>query len=149
MKYIIIWLFLGGISGCLNSHLCESNQAILVEKYAESPVIYLGKDTSLLKERATLKKYAFCRCLVSRYPQDSFLRKDGALSGYEEISSYGNKAYDDVDSFVAKWCRTKYSSKYKRNLYLMQCIDLYDSPALDSLVASEDGHLNLSAEKSQ
>jgi len=106
--------------------------------------MFVENDTSLLKERAILKKYAFCRCLISRYPQDSFLRKDGALSGYEEIGSYGNKAYAEVDSFVTQCCRTKYSSKYKRNLYLMQCIDLYDSPALDSLVTAQDRRLNLS-----
>jgi len=108
-----------------------------------------GKDTFLLKQRAILKKYTFCKCLIYRYPQDTFLRKDGALAGYDEIGSYGNKAYDAVDSLIFKWCRTKYSSKYKSNLYLMQCIDLYDSPALDSVVKAQDRYLNLSVEESQ
>jgi len=117
---------------CSNSRLTESNGVIPGEGYKSSPIIFAGKDTSVLKERSILKKYAFCRCLIYRYPQDSFLRKDGPLTGYEEIGSYGNKAYAAVDSFVTKWCRIKYSSKYKRNLYMMQCIDLYDSPGLDS-----------------
>jgi hypothetical protein len=147
MKYILLVLLVGVSWSYSNSRLADDNGARSVEKYRQSPVKFVAEDTSIQKERAILKKYAFCRCLISRYPQDSFLRKDGALTGYEEIGSYGNRAYDQVDSFVAKWCRTKYNSKYKRNLYLMQCIDLYDSPELDSLVASQDRYLNLSVGK--
>jgi hypothetical protein len=149
MKYIIIWLVVGVSWSCSNSRLVEGNRAKSVEKHSQSPVMFVADDTSIQNERAILKKYAFCRCLISRYPQDSFLRKDGALTGYEEIGSYGNRAYDQVDSLVAKWCQTKYSSKYKRNLYLMQCIDLYDSPELDSLIARQDRYLNLSVGKSR
>jgi hypothetical protein len=149
MKYILILLLAGVNWSCSISRTAEVSEAIPAEKYGKLPAISLVEDSTLHKERAILKKYAFCRCLISRYPQDSFLRKDGALTGYEEIGSYGNRAYDQVDSLVVKWCRTKYSSKYKRNLYLMQCIDLYDSPELDSLVATQDRYLNLSVGKSR
>jgi len=141
MKYSTIWLFVIVYWSCSNSRLSERNYAIPTERNENSLTMVVEKETSIPKERAILRKYAFCRCLISRYPQDSFLRKDGALTGYEEIGSYGNKAYDAVNSFVEKWCRTKYNSKYKRNLYLMQCIDLYDSPELDSLVAAQDRHI--------
>jgi len=144
MKYILILLLAGVNWSCSILRTAEVSGAIPEEKYGKLPAMFLVEDTTLNKERAILKKYAFCRCLISRYPKDSFLRKDGALTGYEEIGSYGNRAYDQVDSLVVKWCRTKYSSKYKRNLYLMQCIDLYDSPELDSLVATQDRYLNLS-----
>jgi hypothetical protein len=146
MKYISIWLLVIFSTSCWTSKSGERIGIISVEKYIKSPN-YVTVDTTIQRERAILKKYAFCRCLISRYPQDSFLRRDGALAGYEEIGSYGNRAYEEVDSLVAKWCRKKYSSKYKRNLYLMQCIDLYDSPELDSLVVGQDRYLNLNTEK--
>jgi hypothetical protein len=144
MRYFPFGLFVVFSWCCSNSYLTERVNATREERYESSPALLVGKDTiSLVKERAILKKYALCKCLIFRYPQDSFLRKDGALTGYEEIGSYGNKAYDAVDSLVAKWCRKKYSSKYKRNLYLMQCIDLYDSPELDSMVVAQDRYINL------
>jgi len=124
MRFLIIWLLVAVTWSCSNSQLNKKNDGLVVETYQKSLPSFAGRGTSILKERSILKKYAFCRCLISRYPQDSFLRKDGALTGYEEIGSYGNGAYEAVDSFVIKWCQAKYSSKYRRNLYMMQCIDL-------------------------
>jgi hypothetical protein len=96
------------------------------------------KDSLLFAERANLKKYALCKCLIEKYPTDTLLRLDGSLMGYIEIGSYGNNSYDVVDSFIAAKTVIHYSSKDKRSLYLMQCIDIYNSVELDSLVKELD-----------
>jgi len=104
-------------------------------------------DSVLVKQRLILKKYAFCKCLTKKYSADSTLLNDGSLAGYLEIGSYGNRAYEAVDSFVLKTTVVEYSSKYKRKLYLMQCLDLLMSKELDSLVKKFDNNLNLDENK--
>src|SRR5258705_11949300 len=62
----------------------------------------LLNDSLLIRERLKLKKYALCKCLIEKYPRDSFLLKDGSMPGYRETGSYGNHAYKAVDSFIQK-----------------------------------------------
>ena len=149
MRYFLICLFGLICWSCSTSRLVEKNRDALIESYYDSPVMAAGRDTAVLKERAILKKWAFCRCLMLQYPKDGYLRTDGALMGYEEIGLHGNRAYEAVDSFIVKWCKKKYSSKSKSNLYLMQCIDMYDSRALDSVISAQDSEINWPLEGSR
>ena len=98
----------------------------------------LLNDSSLIQERLKLKKYALCKCLIEKYPRDSFLLKDGSMEGYRETGSYGTHAYEAIDSFIQKKSSVSYKSKYKRNLYLMRCLDIYEDPELERLIRSLD-----------
>lgn len=105
-----------------------------------NPVAIIHSDDSLImKERANLKKYALCKCLLNNYPDDSVLIYDGSMEGFFEMGAYGNHAYELVDSLIKKRCRIKYISKHQKKLFIMRCIDIYDSKELDSLVKSLDG----------
>jgi hypothetical protein len=99
-------------------------------------------DSALLNERAILKKHAFCKCLITNFPTDTSLINDGTLMGYIETGSYGNKAYDIIDSFISKKSLVKYNSKHHHDLYLMKCIDIYNCIGLDSVVQTLDIYLN-------
>jgi hypothetical protein len=103
-----------------------------------------GSDSAIFKERAMLKNYAFCRCIVQQAPNDSLLRHDGSLGGYVEIGSYNEKAYSTIDSFVSKQKFEKYRSKNKVPLSLMKCLDLYNSKELMNLILACDKYLHIS-----
>ena len=112
------------------------NAAHKSDDHSISKVLF--NDSSLIQERLKLKKYALCKCLIEKYPRDSFLLKDGSMQGVMETSSYGNHAYELIDSFIQKKSSVIYRSKYKRNLYLMRCIDIYEDPELELLIRSLD-----------
>lgn len=124
------------IFSCNTSH--TSN-----EKLSGAPLTSL-RDSLLIKERLKLKKYALCKCLLTKYPNDSFLLRDGSLEGFLETSSYGNHAYEAIDSFVQAKSSARYESKYKKNLYVMQCMDIYEDPELESLVRKFDTQASVS-----
>ena len=101
----------------------------------------INKDSIITTQRLLLKNYALCKCLLNKFPQDS-LQNDGTLEGYLELGQYGNLAYETVDSFVKNEASQKYASKYKKNLYIMRCIDIYNSKSLDSLIRSLDTEMS-------
>jgi hypothetical protein len=101
------------------------------------------KDSLISKQRALLKKYALCKCLMQDFPKDSTLINDGSLMAYIELGSYSNKAYDTVDVFVSKGFIGKYVSKQNSKLYLMKCIDMYNSAELNELVRNLDVYLSI------
>jgi hypothetical protein len=123
---VIIYIF----SSCGATHKSKDNSS------SASPGSL--NDSLLIKERLKLKKYAFCRCLINKYPLDSFLLKDGSLEGFLQTSSYGNHAYGAIDSFVQKKSSVNYSSKNKKNLYLMRCMDIYEDQELELLIGKLD-----------
>ena len=96
------------------------------------------KESPIAEERKRLKEYAFCRCLANSYPRDTFLLKDGTIEGYMEMGSYGNRAYDVIDSFINLKCKMVYASKFGKKLNLMKCLDIYNNKDLDSIVNSLD-----------
>ena len=100
-------------------------------------------DSVLLVQRALLKNYAFCKCLIEKFPKDSSLVKDGTLFAYLELGSYSNKAYDKVDSFVYLVPMRKYFSKTHSRLDLMKCIDMYNSSELDSFIKTLDHYISV------
>ena len=100
----------------------------------------LSQDDSLLTaERLKLRKYAFCKCLIDKYPADSFLLRDGSIQGYVETGSYGNHAYEAIDRFIQKKSSVAYKSKNSKSLYLMRCLDIYEDKELEGLIRSLDG----------
>lgn len=101
-----------------------------------------NRDTFVNKQRLLLRNYALCKCLLEKFPHDSSLVNDGTLEGYIELSEYGNLAYEAIDSFVKKATLTKYPSKYKKNLYIMKCADIYNSNELDSLIRRLDSEMS-------
>jgi hypothetical protein len=118
--------------------ICSCNAAHKSKDNSNSKSSALLNDSSLMQERLKLKKYALCKCLLDKYPRDSFLLQDGSMPGYRETGSYGNHAYEAIDSFIQKKSSVSYKSKYKRNLYLMRCIDIYEDPQLELLIKGLD-----------
>jgi len=102
-----------------------------------------SNDSLLFKEREKLKNYALCKCLLIFYSKDSTLINDGSLEGYIETSSYGNIAYEKVDSFLQKNATIHYDSKFKKKLFIMRCADIYNSKGLDSLINALDDYNSL------
>jgi hypothetical protein len=123
-------LFIYVISSCNPSHQSKDN--------AHSLFNSLPVDSLLAGERLKLKKYALCKCLIDKYPQDSFLLRDGSMRGLVETGSYGNQAYETIDSFIQKKSLVTYQSKSKKKLYLMRCIDIYEDPELEMLIKKLD-----------
>ena len=103
-----------------------------------------SSDSLLIKERLKLKKYALCRCLQDKYPADSFLLKDGSIEGLVETGTYGNHAYEAVDSFIKQKSSATYGSKSRKKLYLMRCIDIYEDPELELLIRKLDDETSVS-----
>lgn len=99
-------------------------------------------DSLIVSQRSILKNYALCKCLLLEYPSDSILRNDGSLNGYIEMGAYGKRAYDLIDSFIKDKSFIKYRSKHKSNLYLMRCLDIYNSKTLDSLIRNLDSYID-------
>lgn len=131
---LLVPVFIYIMSSCGAAH--KSND--------HSPSSLSINDSLLIKERLKLKKYALCKCLLDKYPRDSFLLKDGSLEGLLEIGSYGNHAYEAIDSFIQIKSSINYESKYKKNLYLMRCMDIYEDPELELLIRKLDNETGVS-----
>lgn len=132
---LLVPVFIYIMSSCGAAH--KSNN------HSSAPPLSLN-DSLLIKERRRLKKYALCKCLLDKYPRDSFLLKDGSLEGLLEIGSYGNHAYEAVDSFIQIKSSVNYESKHKKNLYLMRCMDIYEDPELELLIRKLDNETSVS-----
>jgi hypothetical protein len=124
------------ISSCSAPHKSKDNSS------SASPGSL--NDSLLIKERLKLKKYALCKCLINKFSMDSFLLKDGSLEGLMEIGSYGNHAYEVIDSFIQRKSSVNYSSKNKKSLYLMRCLDIYEDPDLELLIRKLDDETSVS-----
>ena len=127
---LFIVLFIYIISSCNSLHQSKVDSNL--------PSSTLAGDSLLTAERHKLKKYALCKCLIDKYPQDSFLLRDGSIRGLVETGTYGNGAYETIDSFIQKKSMVTYQSKSKKNLYLLKCIDIYEDPELDKLIKNLD-----------
>ena len=123
---LLILIFIYIISSCNAAHKSNDN--------SNSNSSALLNDSLLVQERLRLKKYAFCKCLIDKYPRDSFLLGDGSMQGFLETGSYGNHAYEVIDSFIQKKSSVIYKSKNKNNLYVMRCIDIYEDQELELLI---------------
>lgn len=129
---LLIPVFIYIMSSCGATH--KSN---------DHPLSISSNDSLLIKERLKLKKYALCKCLLDKYPRDSFLLKDGSLEGLLEIGTYGNHAYEAIDSFIQIKSSVNYESKHKKNLYLMRCMDIYEDPELELLIRKLDSETSV------
>lgn len=75
--------------------------------------------------------YAVAYCLSHSYPNTEFSNDAKYISGtYIHKGSFGIDMYEDIRAFVDEYMKNKYTSKYKKNLNIMQCIDLYHSKGL-------------------
>ncbi len=117
---------------------CSCNTVHRSNDHSNSLSALSLNDSLLIKERLKLKKYALCKCLQDKFPRDSFLLKDGSMEGLVETGTYGNHAYEMIDSFIQKKSSIAYGSKSKKKLYLMRCIDIYEDPELEILVRKLD-----------
>lgn len=80
-------------------------------------------------------KYAIAYCLASSYP-DSVLSSDALhVSGaYLQKGNFGLDTYENIRQYVSSYREKAYLSKHDRNLSIMQCIDLYESKELVTLI---------------
>lgn len=84
-----------------------------------------------------LQNYAFSSCLAQAFA-DSPAGKDAsaAAGGYLELGSHAAEAYAAVRQLAAEYAARTYHSKQGSHiaLHTMKCIDLFHSPALQTLI---------------
>lgn len=81
------------------------------------------------------KKYAIANCLANSYPDSEFSSDAKHISGaYLQKGEFGLDMYESIREFVSKYRKKGYVSKHDRNLNIMQCIDLYESEELVTLI---------------
>lgn len=80
-------------------------------------------------------KYAVAYCLSQAYPNSEFSEDAAYISGaYLQKGDYGIDMYEDIRDFVDNYRKEPLLSKRDQNLNIMQCIDLYESGPLKSLL---------------
>lgn len=90
---------------------------------------------TLLKAQENEMKYAVAYCLSQSYPNSEFSNDAEYVAGaYLQKGSFGIDMYEKIREYVSQYRSEKYVSKHDRNLNVMQCIDLYDSRELSSLI---------------
>lgn len=88
-----------------------------------------------LESHENEKKYAVSYCLSRSYPHTEFSKDAGHISGaYLQKGDFGLDMYEQIRIFVDSYKDKKYLSKHGRNLYIMQCIDLFESEELAKII---------------
>ncbi|WDF63986.1 hypothetical protein [Flavobacterium sp. KACC 22763] len=98
-----------------------------------------NKNKELENELIKVKNQAFCDCYSEALSGKEIIRyKDG--SSYMQIINlkgeyvFGNKKYKQM---IEKWNKKDYKSyDPNQNLYLMKCLDFYNSPMLNRFIDS-------------
>ena len=81
------------------------------------------------------KKYAVAYCLSKTYSDSQTSKDTGYISGvYLQKGDFGLDMYEEIRAFVSLYKEKPYNSKNERNLDVMQCIDLFDSKALNQII---------------
>jgi hypothetical protein len=95
-------------------------------------------EEKLEKELIKLKSEAFCDCYYEVTSKEPIKYKDG--STYVQIIDlngeyvFGNAKYREM---IKNWVRKEYKSyDGNNNLYLMKCLDFYNSPVLNKFIDS-------------
>lgn len=84
---------------------------------------------------ANEKKYAVAYCLAKSYPDSEFSSDALYVSGaYIQKGSFDFDIYDQIRKYVATYRKKPYLSKHGKNLNIMQCIDLYQSKELETIL---------------
>jgi hypothetical protein len=80
-------------------------------------------------------KYAVAYCLSRAYPDSEFSQDAAHISGaYLQSGDYGINMYEEIRSFVDAYRTKELLSKHGKNLDIMQCINLYESIPLKTLI---------------
>jgi hypothetical protein len=119
---------------------CQSSRTVMT--VPQDNKIDSLADSTILSQRALLKGYALCRCLLYSYPQDSTLKSDISLSFYYQTLLYSDLSQARVDRFVKTYADGIKPSDYVdyagRKAAIFSCTELYNSRELDSLVRTLD-----------
>lgn len=96
------------------------------------------KDNKLEGELIKIKNQAFCDCYYEVIKNESFKYKDGStyvqLIDLKEEYIFGNENYRKM---INNWVKKEYKSyDSNNNLYLMKCLDFYNSKELEKFVDS-------------
>lgn len=97
-----------------------------------------NENTKLENELLKLKNQAFCDCYYKATESEKIAYNDG--SSYVQIINlkdeyiYGNQNYRNM---INQWLQKEYKSfDPKNNLYLMKCLDFYNSKELEKFIDS-------------
>ncbi len=84
---------------------------------------------------ANEKKYAVAYCLGKTYPGSEFSSDAKHIAGsYIQKGRFGIHVYESIRNNVDTYRGKKYVSKHEINLDIMQCLDLYDSNSLKTVI---------------
>ncbi len=90
--------------------------------------------TSRYSQRTLLKNWALSACLA-QVAKDAADRTDAnsTASAYLEYGQQPLETYDELRTLVKQYADRKYGGSVRSEFNTMKCIDLFHSPALDSL----------------
>lgn len=132
MKYLIVFLSLfAGRMHCNKKTAGPANTGI--------PAI--NADQVTVKQRALLRDYALCSCILNG-SGDSSVNKDYSRSLYADQSLYAESALLFIDSVATEYAGSikpaKYDAYKDRKAVIYFCTEFYNSRALDSLIRTLD-----------
>ncbi len=89
-------------------------------------------------ELVKIKNQAFCDCYYEATKNESVKYKDGSsyvqIINLNEEYNFGNEKYRKM---INNWVKKEYDSyDPKNNLYLMKCLDFYNSKELEEFIDS-------------
>ena len=89
-------------------------------------------------EMQRLEKCAVSQCLIQAFP-DSEMENDAhrASGGYVQLGTSPAELYDEIEEMVKVYRTKPYNSKSGKSLFVMQCLDLLQDPALQALIRPE------------
>ena len=96
------------------------------------------KDNKLEGELVKIKNQAFCDCYYEATKNESVKYKDGSsyvqVIDLKEEYIFGNENYRKM---IDNWAKKEYKSyDSNNNLYLMKCLDFYNSKELKKFIDS-------------
>ncbi|ARP95108.1 T6SS amidase immunity protein Tai4 family protein [Bordetella genomosp. 13] len=94
-----------------------------------------GQARGAQTEAQRLEKFAVSQCLMRAFP-DTPVAADArrASGGYVELGSAPEDVYGQIVEVVQAYRAKPYRSKSGESLHVMQCLDLLNDPALQTLV---------------
>ena len=86
-------------------------------------------------EAQRLEKFAVSQCLMRAFPDTLMAADAGRASGaYVELGTSTPEAYEAIVDVVQAHHAKPYNAKSGKSLFVMQCLDLLDDPALKAVI---------------
>ena len=129
-------LFRGFLFGlCLAVLGCKQGPgpAVQPEPSFKEPAAPHPSRNGATADKMKFKNMALCICLHQANPDPDFWKNEGSASGYLETGGFGLQDVEAADRLAKVFLDKEYPSCCGSKLFLMKCLDFYNSPELDSL----------------